>query len=589
MNVEFGSPVDTVVSASRARSVVSYRRLFYCLLIIATIALLAGWLVSITAKNGIGFLEAIIIAAFLIYSPWLVIGFWNSLIGLFVLHGFEDSAGSLVFDGHLTRVDHPISARVAIVMTVRNEDPGRSFAHLKTIMESLDRTGDGSRFDCFVLSDSSEAAVISSEEQAIADWRRSIADKSRLIYRRRLENIGFKGGNVHDFCENEGRNYEFMVLLDTDSLMSGEFVSRLVRIMQANPRLGMLQSLAVGLPTSSFFARVFQFGHRHGMHCFVAGAGWWQGDRCQFWGHNAVIRIAPFREHCRLPYLPGGPPFGGHIICHDQIEAALMYRAGYEVRLLPKEDGSYEGNPPTLPDFVQRNNRWCQGNLQNLRLIALPDLKPMSWFHLAFMAQKFFGSAALVILATAAAFAAALAPSNSAFPAVSALAFYLVCLGMYFSPKIIGVIEALIWSRQAYGGAARLLIGAVVEIIFTILFVPVAMYAAAYFIIALVSGRTITWSGQQRDSHIVSWKEALTAFWQPTVFGLFLLILLWSSAPGAIPWFLPFLASLVLVIPFAVVTSSRKLGEYAARWKICTTPEEVEMSREIRAILNVLK
>ncbi|HLL26646.1 MAG TPA: glucans biosynthesis glucosyltransferase MdoH [Xanthobacteraceae bacterium] len=589
MTAEFRSPLGTAVPTVSARRVSSYRRLFFLLLIIATIASLTAWLISITAANGFGVLEFVIVAAFLVYSPWLAIGFWNSVIGLFVLHGSDGFAGAIFSDDYWKRDNLPILSRVAIAMTIRNEDPRRSFAHLNEIMESVDRTSDAAQFDYFILSDSSDPAVIEAEETAVAAWPRDAAGKIRLHYRRRAENIGFKGGNVHDFCEHEGRNYEFMVLLDTDSLMSGEFVVRLVRIMQSHPRLGILQSLAVGLPTLSFFARVFQFGHRHGMHCFAAGAGWWQGDRCQFWGHNAVIRVAPFREHCRLPVLSGGPPFGGHIICHDQIEAALMYRAGYEVRLLPKEDGSYEGNPPTLPDFVQRNNRWCQGNLQNMKLIDLPGFTAMSWFHLAFMAQKFFGSAALVILVTAAAFAAVLAPADANFPTASALAFYLVCLGMYFSPKLASIAEAMIWSRDAYGGAASLIIGAIVEIIFTILFVPVTMYAAAWFIIVLLCGRTISWGGQQRDSHLVSWRDALAYFWHPTASGLGLLLLLWLWAPAAILWFLPFIAGLILVIPFSVITSSHKLGEYAARWKICVTPEEVQMPREIRAILGVLK
>ena len=161
-----------------------------------------------------------------------------------------------------------------------------------------------------------------------------------------------------------------MLPLDADSLMAGEAVLRLVRIMQAHPRLGILQSLVVGAPAASAFARIFQFGMRHGMRAYTMGSAWWIGDCGPFWGHNAVVRIAPFREHCGLPILPGGPPLGGHVLSHDQVEAALMRRAGYEVRVLPEERGSWEENPPTIFEFSARDLRWCQGNMQYWRLLG---------------------------------------------------------------------------------------------------------------------------------------------------------------------------------------------------------------------------
>ncbi len=93
--------------------------------------------------------------------------------------------------------------------------------------------------------------------------------------------------------------------------MAPSDILRLVRIMQANPCLGILQSLVVGLPTASPFARAFQFGMRLGMRSYTLGSAWWQGECGPYWGHNALLRVAPFREHCVLPRIAGPPAPGG--------------------------------------------------------------------------------------------------------------------------------------------------------------------------------------------------------------------------------------------------------------------------------------
>jgi membrane glycosyltransferase len=587
MTAEFVSPSDGVVVTSTERATILRRRRFvFAFLVGLTLAGLVAWLGSILANDGFDILDLLMIISFLVYAPWLVIGFWNSLIGLILLRSTFDPLTRVMSAAMDTRDTGPITVRYAMVMTIRNEEPERVFAHLEMLMDSLGKTGHGGAFDYFILSDSSLPQVIRAEEQAFEYWRQRLPADCRLSYRRRSSNVGFKGGNVREFCERNGHNYEFMVLLDTDSLMSGETVVRFVRIMQSNPRIGILQSLAVGLPSASLFARIFQFGHRLGMRVFVLGAGWWQGDRCQFWGHNAVIRLAPFTQHCRLPVLPGGSPLGGHIICHDQIEAVLMYRAGYEVRLLPQECGSYEGNPPALPDYLRRNSRWCQGNLQNLRLVGLAAGNPVSLFHLVFMAQKFIGAAAVVTFVVLAAIAAALA--DSSFPAKSALAFYGVCLVLFFTPKLCSIVGTLSSSPKSYGGPARFVLGVCLEIAFTVLLVPISFVASTGSLIGLLAGRPLAWNGQRRDGYHLSLPDAAATLWSSTLFGLALLSVLALTTPGAIVWFLPFLSGLLLAIPFALMTSSPSIAALAARLKICAGPEELDPSPEIATILPVL-
>lgn len=356
--------------------------------------------------------------------------------------------------------------------------------------------------------------------------------------------------------------------------------------MEANPHFGILQSIGVGEPTSSLFARVVQFGHRNLMRVALVGSAWWQADCGWFWGHNAVVRIEPFTRHCRLPVLPGDPPFGGAIISHDQIEAVLMRRAGFEVRLLPQECGSYEGNPPALPDFIQRGHRWCQGNLQNLRLIGMPGLAPMSRLHLLYLADQNIGAAAIVSFATLAAIAAATGQFEVAFPARSALDLYLVWFAMFFTPRLLGVANAVIRERRRHGGGVRLAASGLLECGFATLLLPIWYCAMTVSVVSLMSGRSTSWTVQQRESHVVPGRRAVATLWPASVLGLALLVLLAVTAPGATVWFLPFLTGLVLAVAFASLTARTGWGAWAERHKICAAPEEIDCPWELAAVLH---
>jgi membrane glycosyltransferase len=560
------------------------RRLAFGMLVGATSLALAAWLASIVASDGFGLVEVLLLALFTLYVPSLAIGFWNAALGFALLNRPRIAYAPV---SAAAGADGPIPARTVIAMVLRNEPPARAFAQLNVLAASLARTGHLDCFDFFLLSDSNRAEVIAAEEAAFKEFRAAGGSTIRRFYRRLADHVGFKSGNVHDFCENEGRTYDLLVLLDSDSLMTGAAVLRLVRQMLAKPSLGILQTFSLGLPSRSLFSRIFLFGHRHGMRCTMTGAAWWQGDCGHYWGHNCIIRMAPFAGHCRLPYLPGGP-FAGRRIAncasHDQIEAALMRRAGYEVRFLPEEGGSYEDNPPAFPEYIRRYRRWSLGSLQNLKLLDIPGLVPMSRFHLCLLADRYGGAAGLVVFALLAAWAAAAWPSGQSFPLVSAGALYCVWLLLYFSPKLFGVTDALLRSREHFGGAARLLAGCLVEIVFTFFLAPVSMFAAAAALLRLLFHRTDKWDGQQRDSYRLPWAAAFAEFWPPTLFGFALLAFLAVSAPHALPWFLPFVAGLLLAVPFAVITASPIVGGWAASRKLCATPEEIESPEEVGAI-----
>ena len=324
----------------------------YLALNFVTWSLLLVWAASILAAGGWTWLDSILLVCVALGAPWTVLGFWNAVIGLWQLHGRARGLRDVAPFLAAREIATPLTVNTAVLMTLRNEDPARALLRLKTVKASLDATGEGARFSYFVLSDTDRDDVAQREEAAIAAWQAKDPDRARIIYRRRKDNSGFKAGNVRDFCRRWGDGFELMLPLDADSLMTGSAIVDLVRIMQSYPKLGILQSLVVGTPSSSAFARIFQFGMRLGMRTYTMGQAWWVGDCGPFWGHNALVRIKPFAEQCELPVLSGKPPLGGDILSHDQVEAALMRRAGFEVRVMPVEAGSYEDNPPDALEFI---------------------------------------------------------------------------------------------------------------------------------------------------------------------------------------------------------------------------------------------
>src|SRR5215468_10010986 len=410
------------------------RRIVFALNAI-TYALMLWVAAVVLGAGGWTWVDVILFICFAAGTPWTVLGFWNAIFGLWLLHFHRNSLAEVAPYAAAGEQPTPLRIKTAVFMTVRNEDPRRAIRRLRTIKDSVDATGAGSAFSYFVLSDTSGPAVAAAEERAVATWREQDPDGDRIVYRRRSDNTGYKAGNVRDFCARWGGEFSLMLPLDADSLMSGDQIVRLVRMMQAHPKIGILQSLVVGMPSQSAFARIFQFGMRHGMRSYTMGQAWWVGDCGPFWGHNALVRIAPFRDACDLPMLPGKPPLGGHVLSHDQVEATLMRRAGYEVRVLPIERGSWEENPPTMLEFARRDVRWCQGNMQYLKLINLPGLYPKSRFQLKWAIMMITDSPAWTLMIALSPLAAWQAQAIADFPAGAAKALYLSYFGMYLMPK----------------------------------------------------------------------------------------------------------------------------------------------------------
>jgi membrane glycosyltransferase len=565
------------------------RRRFFAAFGLAVYACLLVGAAKVLGAGGWGIFEVAAFACFAIACPWTVLGFANAITGFWLLNFSRNPMAKAAPFAAAGEGGAPIVSATAVVLTIRNEDAERAVFRLRVLKESLDRTGYGERFAYFVLSDSDQPGIIAEEEAAASRWRSEVTqgEASRIVYRRREVNAGFKAGNIKDFCDRWGTDYELMLPLDADSLMQGQTVVRLVRIMEAYPKIGILQSLITGLPAASAFARIFQFGMRHGMRSYTVGQAWWTGDCGPYWGHNALIRLKPFMEYCRLPLLPGKPPLGGHILSHDQIEAAFMRRAGYEVRVLPEECGSWDDNPPTILEFIRRDLRWCQGNIQYMKLLSAPGLHAVSRFQLVWAILMFLSIPAWPILTGLLPVLAFRARSVPDYPAGLAAALYMAFLVMHLSPKLAGLIEILAdGAAWRYGGRARLAAGAVTETLFSFVLGAISTVRISIFMAGLAAGKTVRWNGQVRDAHGVSWAAAFSALWPQCCAGLAICGPLYAVSPRLFLASLPLTAGYLLAVPFAVLTAQPRLGLLFQRAALCVTPEELDPPGEIEAVLS---
>jgi membrane glycosyltransferase len=553
------------------------RRVLFAVLFAVTMAGSLALAALSLAPGGLGMTDVILLGLFAVTLPWMVAGFWNAVIGFLIMRFSADPAAAVMPMAARIRGDEPVTASTAILLCIRNELPERMIRNLEPMLAGLDAAGCGERFHLYVLSDSGDTDHAGNEEACFAALASRWRDRVGITYRRRAVNTGFKAGNIRDFCARWGSQHDFAVTLDADSFMTADAVLRLVRIMQADPGLGILQGLIVGLPSTSAFARVFQFGMRLGMRSYTIGSAWWQGDCGPYWGHNAVLRLEPFIAHCALPVLSEDGSEDRHILSHDQIEAVLMRAAGYAVRVLPQEDLGWEENPPTLLEFIRRDLRWCQGNMQYWRFLSLPGLKPVSRYQLALAILMFIGSPAWIGLLVLGTFAAAFSdtPANFIRPDAG-MALFVCVLVMWFSPKIATAVDILLRPelRRGFGGAGLFILNYLIETVYSILLCPILWLGHTIFLFGLLFGREIGWIGQTRDDHAVPFTLALHNLWPHTMLGWAMLGLLAMTQPAAIPYALFLAAGPALAIPFAMVTAWPRFGSFTARIGIGRLPEE---------------
>lgn len=567
-------------SARTMQRTIFHRRILVLALNVTTVAALFSAMAGLLAFGGITTVEAAMLALYALTLPWLSIGFWNAVIGLVLYRHQADAAGHVTPQLRRTDEAAAITTRVAIIMPVRNEDPADAIARFEAVQRDLAHTPWAAHFDFHLLSDTSLPAVAEQELALVRKWR-TRAPGVRIGYRRRDDNAGYKAGNIAEFLHSHGDRYEFFLPLDADSVMSAEAILRLVRVIEANPEIGILQGLVVGRPAGSFFTRAFQFGMRHGMRAFTLGSAWWQSDCGPYWGHNALIRTAPFRDHCGLPVLPGKGPLSGYILSHDQVEATLMRRAGYEVRVLAEEQESYEENPPSLTDFIQRELRWCNGNFQYFRLLGTPGLKFMSRVQLALAILMYVNSPAWIGFILLGATLAGQGEQLPAVPMSYGLTLFAVIMTLNLFPKIMGLAQVMSNGTEAarYGGRRRVLLSGLLELVLSMLIAPAVAVSVTLFAIGLLFGRRIQWSAQTRDRMRLGWDEAARVLWPQTVMGAALSGYLAMTAPWALAFGAPVLLSLTFAIPLAVMTTLPAWGAWSMRTGIFDIPEDLNRDR----------
>jgi membrane glycosyltransferase len=556
-------------------------------------------MLQVLPQHGGQALELAITLLFGALFGWISIGFWTALLGFFVLATRRDRF-SLTQLVHADTGPLNAAARTALVMPVFEEPVERVFAGLHAIYRSLERTGHLDNFDLFILSDTADADAWVREEQAWARLCRRVGGFGRIFYRRRRARIKRKSGNVAEFLRAWGNRYRYMVCLDADSIMAGNTIVSMVRAMERTPDAGMIQTAPTAFGRRSTFGRVHQFAMRLYGPMFTAGLHFWQLGDGQYWGHNAIIRIAPFMDHCGLGRLPGKPPLGGEILSHDFVEAALMGRAGWSLWLAYDLGGSWEQIPSSLLEEMKRDRRWCQGNLQHLRLVftkgifgahralfvngALSYVSALLWFG-------FLVTSTVEAILNAIREPVYFPEGRSLFPqwpvwhADWALALLAVTGVILFASKLLAVaLVAVQRQSRDFGGLVRLTFSVIVEIMVSSLFAPIRMVFHTRFVAMNLLGRTVVWKSGPREDSETGWGEALRHHGVDTVIASAWGTALFLLNPYYFFWILPVIGALVLSVPISVLASRVRLGDWVRRAGLFVIPEESNPPTELREL-----
>lgn len=540
--------------------------------------------------GGLTLLEIIVLALFAINTVWIALPSVTAMVGLLLLM-FRRRVRGNTDNAQLT-------TRTALLIPVYNEEPSRVGAAVDAMASELVALGEGHSFDVFVLSDSTEAEVALAEEEVVWALRRRLGKAIAIYYRRRVRNTGHKPGNIREFCERWGRAYDHLLILDADSLMEGSTMVELARRMERDADAGLIQTVPYLQGGTTLVARMQQFAAKVYGPVLAAGLAWWTGKEGNFWGHNAVIRSQAFLTSAGLPGLPGKPPLGGSILSHDFVEAALIRRAGWSVRIADDLQGSYEACPSTLIDLSVRDRRWCQGNLQHSRVLTAKGLHWVSRMHL--LTGIFaFGSSPVWLLFIVSALALGVqnefarpeyfTHSYTLFPVwphldpVRALRLFGIALSILLAPKVLGVLHfACNRRRLRAGGGPVLLFSLVLEIVVSGLLAPIMMLIHCGFVASVLAGRDGGWRPQRRGNGGLPWQQIAYRHRWHMVAGLVLvasgLFISWEM----VAWLSPAVVGMVAAFPLSLATGSSVFGRWSKRLRLLQIPEEVEPPAIVR-------
>ena len=544
-----------------------------CLLLAAVAMFL---FTDVVLSDGVDWLDYVRITLLSLSTLWLSWGAMLAVNGLFSQPTSQRP-----------RAEPKAEHRTAILVPIYNENPTATFSRVAAMFNALKRLG-VDRFDFAILSDTRDAGIAEAEERWFIRLVDEVKGEGRIFYRRREQNTGKKAGNVADFVRSSGALYEFMLILDADSLLEASTILEMERRIAGDPQLGLLQTLPKIIHAKSWFGRAIQFSASYFSPVFAGGLASLQGKEGPFWGHNAIVRTRAFALCCGLPELPGKPPFGGHILSHDYVEAALLARGGWTVRVDPDIEGSYEEGPENLIDYAKRDRRWCQGNLQHAFVLGAPGLKLWSRFVFVQGIMAYLASPIWLIFLAASIAAPVVAPPPDYFPepyllspvfphveAAKAFALLTGVFGLLVMPKLLIVLRgAITGDNRQFGGFTRAFTSTVVEVLWSSLIAPLMLMYQSRSVMQVMLGADGGWPASDRDDGRITLRGAWRASWWIVLTGLAALSASYTWAPDVLLWLLPIAFPMVLAPVLISASSQPQGGRKAAAAGLFLTPSE---------------
>lgn len=512
----------------------------------------AGWL----GQGGLNTLEYVLIALVGMTFFWISLAVSTSTVGLLRLLRHRPDA--MIVPGK--------AMDVALLVPIYNEVPWNVFGNAAAMLEELGAQGGAHRFTLFVLSDTRSPLTALQEERAFEALRRDAPAGTEVFYRRRHKNTDGKTGNLADWIAHWGGGYEAMLVLDADSLMSGQALTALADALSSDASAGLIQSCPRLIGAETLFGRVQQFSSTVYGSVLAEGLATWTDSEGNYWGHNAIIRTAAFASCAGLPRLPSLRGRRVLILSHDFVEAGLLRRAGWAVRFLPHIDGSYEEVPATLVDYALRDRRWCHGNLQHLMILASSGFHTVSRFHLFHGAMGYLLSPAWFVLlviwavlgngeeASIIRYFSEANPLRPDWPEMSPIKSLLILAfmyGMLLAPKLLGAFALPLTgiSPRKLGGGRQFVTSFVIEVVASIIFAPILMMQQLVAVLRALAGLSTKWEPQQRQGGEYGWRTLLRFHMLETFIGVLLVA---GMASGLVsPWLLPIGLSLALAVPIS--------------------------------------
>ncbi len=551
--------------------------------------ILAAWatieMYFVLNVSGVTVLEKVLLAVFSLNISWIAYAFVSSTIGfLAALAGLLPAPRSAA--AHTTQM---IAGRTVVVFPIYNEDVERVFATVESTAESLANAP--GRFECFILSDTNDPEIALQEEAAFERLRWRVANGSMVHYRRRTMNLHRKSGNIRDFITRWGGRYDYMIVFDADSFMDRDTLVELARRMDASPATGLIQTIPQLVGGRTLFARTQQFAAALYGPVLGSGLAWWAQNEGNFWGHNAILRISALANAAGLPEIPGRAPFGGSILSHDFVEAALLRRAGWNVQIAPELGGSYEQGPPSIIDLSIRDRRWCQGNMQHMAvLLKTRGLTFTSRMHLIIGIFSYLASPLWLLFITVGMLlslqnmfltpeyfgeTAALFPSWPVIDSERSLQLFTATMAILFAPKLYGLIYGLAsprWRRTV--GPVKTVMGVIAETLISVLLAPVMMVEQTTAVYRVFTGRDGGWNPQARESNEYSLSDTFRHHAPAIVLGVVLTVSAFAISPVFAAWLAPATIGMLLASTLSYWTGRTRSGDFALRMNLLESPEE---------------